>query len=475
MHKDARQRSFVLANGDLSGSWPVHVREADGSATSGVGLERLISLDQRPTLWYDARAESGGFDHVKGTPLPLAEDGSTAQDAGRTPLIPDNAHQPSIAFVPYLLTGDRYYAEEMAFWANYAMLRTYNGDGMRGAQGILQSNDVQGIAWALRNLADAAAYYPDASPVKEYLSQKVLNNLEWLDTQAPSQNAGANPGTIMWALAEQNTLAYAIDRASKLGFAGGLAYRDAIARLQLALFTGDPDHSRAEAAASVVAVAGSTPPFADYSRPQARLSLMIGVESGWAGARAAYDHLWPFLGVRPTSGRVPELAERAGWALDFYSPDGSSSTPPPGDTTATVSSEIGAAATGHSTPHGMVAAAATAALPHNIPDFGTDSSRTTVRSVQSGNWSSASTWSSGSVPTANQVVHVDPGHVVTIDTTSAVAYTVAVHGTLRFNPSVNTRFNVTNLMVMGDHGMPSMTTVGPPRDRDRGRPDCRPP
>ena len=29
VHKDARQRAFVLANGDLSGSWPVHVREAE--------------------------------------------------------------------------------------------------------------------------------------------------------------------------------------------------------------------------------------------------------------------------------------------------------------------------------------------------------------------------------------------------------------------------------------------------------------
>jgi PKD repeat protein len=100
------------------------------------------------------------------------------------------------------------------------------------------------------------------------------------------------------------------------------------------------------------------------------------------------------------------------------------------------------------------------ALPHNIPDFSADGSRPTVRSVQSGNWSSGSTWSTGQVPTANHVVHVDPGHVVTIDNTAAVAYTIAVHGTLRFNPSVNTRLKVTNLMVMGDHGMPSMTTVG---------------
>src|SRR5262249_42339753 len=64
VHKDQTQRSFVLANGDLSGSWPIHVREAEGSAKAGVGAERLVSLDQRPTLWYDHRAKPD-YDFVK--------------------------------------------------------------------------------------------------------------------------------------------------------------------------------------------------------------------------------------------------------------------------------------------------------------------------------------------------------------------------------------------------------------------------
>ena len=72
--------------------------------------------------------------------------------------------------MPYLLTGDRYYAEEMAFWANYGMLRTDDTDGIRGSGGILAANGAGGYAWALRNLADAAAYYPDASPVRAYLA-----------------------------------------------------------------------------------------------------------------------------------------------------------------------------------------------------------------------------------------------------------------------------------------------------------------
>src|SRR5215471_10340068 len=119
-HKDPTQRSFVLANGDLAGSWPVHVREAENSTTSGVGSERLISLDQRPRIWYDSRAQGDGLDYVKGGPMPIIEYGSTTPGPGQSPLIPDNAHQPSLAFVPFLLTGDRYYAEETAFWANYS-------------------------------------------------------------------------------------------------------------------------------------------------------------------------------------------------------------------------------------------------------------------------------------------------------------------------------------------------------------------
>src|SRR5207244_88448 len=198
VHKDPAQRAFVLANGDLSGSWPIHVREAENAARSGLGGERFVSLDERPSLWFDERAQQAGWDFVAGTPLPMREYTTDTPAAGQSPLLPDNAHQPSIAFVPYLLTGDRYYAEEMAFWANYGMVRTYPGDGVRGSQGILENGEVRAFGWALRNLADAAAYYPDASPMKAYLSAKVINNLQWLDAHARAQDPVANPFQILW-------------------------------------------------------------------------------------------------------------------------------------------------------------------------------------------------------------------------------------------------------------------------------------
>ena len=361
VHTDPAQRAFVLANGDLSGSWPVHMREADDSARHGVGAERLLSLDERPNLWLDERAQSAGWDYVAGTPMPMREYGTDIPAAGQSPLLPDNAHQPSIAFVPYLLTGDRYYAEEMAFWANYGMLRTYPGDGVRTSRGILENGEVRAFGWALRNLADAAAYYPDASAVKGYLSGKVVNNLQWLDAHARAQDPIANPFQILWvnmrpdgpqyiALWEQAYLAYAIDRANRHGFVGGLAERDAIARFHLKLFTSDPDYPRAEAGAYVIAVGtpsdsnpalfgtyfttmaqiwagtqGQERPFAGFYGTEARLDLMYGVQNGWPGAQAAYDYLWPFIGTAPTpcvtlGGAVlPDLTCRAGWAVDFPS------------------------------------------------------------------------------------------------------------------------------------------------------------
>ena len=406
VHKNPLQRQFVLANGDLAGSWPVHVRELENAPedVSGVGSERLVSLAQRPSVWLDNRAEEYALDaiandddyvvdYLRGLPLPVREYGVIDPEpgSGETNLIPDNAHQPSIAYVPYLLTGDFYYAEEMAFWANYAMMRLFPAEGgTRGSAGILENQETRGYAWALRNLVDAAAYYPDSSPVKPYLSERVLANLQWLDEYVNSLDPGTNPFKILWlgyrgsqdagfiALWEQLYLAYAIDRANQQGFIGGLDHRDAIAKLQLSLFTSEPDYLRSTileedvtfddrtfvpagtqldwGAPYLLNVAtvpdperswenptyftnmaeifvGTTQgpsrfdrwrPYPGYQGPEARLNLMFGVEAGWAGAQDAYDYLWPFIGVEEAFCKntsiedQPDLACRAGWALGFY-------------------------------------------------------------------------------------------------------------------------------------------------------------
>jgi hypothetical protein len=391
VYKNPTQLAFVLANGDLSGSWPFHIREPEGSTTSGVGPDRFISLDQRPTVWLDDRANTDPIvrpeDRVKGGPMQMHEYGTGIPGPGQSPLGPDIAHQPSLAYVPYLLTGDRYYGEEMGFIANYDLIHTYDGDGVRGSLGILENNEVRGYGWALRNLVDAAAYAPNAE-ARAYFSGKVRNNLTWLDNYANSQDPVKNPLKILWtgyrpefgyvSLWEQTYLAFAIDRANAQGFVGGLDHRDAIARMQLRLFT-DPAYPRlsdqgcvsldpnappplripCDWSAPYLIAAGQVPvatswngftffttmdqiaahtvgnpnlqrPYEGFYGPEARLNLMIGINNGWPGAQESYNYLYPFIGINSSacstayggngSADRPDLACRAGWAIDKYPP-----------------------------------------------------------------------------------------------------------------------------------------------------------
>ncbi|HXI27375.1 MAG TPA: HYR domain-containing protein, partial [Vicinamibacterales bacterium] len=426
VNRNPAQLQYVLANGDLSGSWPVHVREPEGGSFAGVGAGRLVSLNQRPLLWYDERAmfdfmqdgvqlppgvtdengtpitvaNSTPLDFVKGFPMPMREYTEAIPSDGQSPLTPDNAHQPSLAYVPYLLTGDRYYADEMAFWANYGMLRTYPADGTRSDLGVLDNNEVRGYGWALRNIADAAAYSPEPA-VAAYFGAKVNGNLQWLDGLA---HAATNPLHMLWAgkrpevgfisLWEQTYLAYAIDRANQQGFAGGLDHRNAIANLQLKLFTdpvwpreqpagtawaapyllaaGNPGacsfegqsfecwdtfsffNTLAEVEAATVGQDWLQRDYAGFYGPEARLDLMMLIASGSNAAVEPYNYLLPFIAERPvgcantTLGDRVDLDCRPGWALDFYpaaaapAANAAPTFTPPADITTTASSAAGA-------------------------------------------------------------------------------------------------------------------------------------
>lgn len=259
VHLDPAQRQFVLANGDLSGSQPIHIRSADGDR---------ISIDSIPDFWLDPRAHPW-------QPGPVGD-----WDA-RGPLVPDSAHQPSLAYVPYLLTGDRYYADEMTAWGDFDLLASFTSnvyEGQRGeSQGLLRGNQIRGFAWALRNLADAAAYLPDADPAKPYFTAKVANNMEWLEEWATTQStplgpawiagrsdAGDPEGTRAWiAPWEHYYLAWAIDHSNNQGFSGGELLRDQIAQFQINLFN-SPDIPREYAGSYVWAIGDWTPGGVEY-------------------------------------------------------------------------------------------------------------------------------------------------------------------------------------------------------------------
>ena len=345
-HPDPQQRRYVLAHGDIGGSFPMHLREPESGRFKGLGRGRFVSIDERNRFWMDPRA-------------PRTEQPAGTDEAGA--LIPDNAHVPSLAFIPYLLTGDRFYADEMTFWVNYALLRTIpdaysggftcRGETASGSRGLLRCNETRGIAWVLRNMADAAAHLPDGDPAVAYFADKVRNNLKDLDDLARRDPTPLGTQFYTWmrgserpdgsrtvgiATWENNYVAWAIDRANDVGFRGGLVLRDVLARWQVGLFTAGEEFPREHAGNSTYvvgtlvdpalltgrvrfftslrevyqqnALSGTrATPFPGYYGVDARLMLLIGMREGWPGAREGYDYVHQEI--------TADLAKRAGWAI----------------------------------------------------------------------------------------------------------------------------------------------------------------
>ena len=57
-----------------------------------------------------------------------------------------SAHQPSIGFLPYIVTGDYFYLEEMQFWSSYNQIWTSLGQ-RGGTQGYFYDQSLRGQAF----------------------------------------------------------------------------------------------------------------------------------------------------------------------------------------------------------------------------------------------------------------------------------------------------------------------------------------
>ncbi|MCL2092753.1 MAG: hypothetical protein FWH12_01040 [Treponema sp.] len=170
---DNRMREVMLGNGEMSGSIPIHYRE-DEYGRSFYG--RTVSIDDRVSfnlINYNGPAPLGDTD---------------------TPWHADQAHQPSLVYIPYMITGDRWFLDELYYWGGYNLAfdlyhRNTRGDipGADSSYGLI-AGQLRGVAWGLRTLSDAAAMALDSDLEKNYFRSKLINNLSWFVWR----NSGAN-------------------------------------------------------------------------------------------------------------------------------------------------------------------------------------------------------------------------------------------------------------------------------------------
>jgi len=208
IHKRADQREYLLAMGSqVAGAIALHIDEPDGS---------MLSLDNHPTFYLLSQngAQSGAEGYLGG-----GTNGNGILYSSE----PGSAHTPSLSYIPYLLTGDRYYLDEMKYWANHALLSM---PWMRdGRSGIITNNQVREIGWALRNIADAAAYTPDTDAHKAYFTEKLLNNINDLNAKASGEldttlggSQLGQPKNNSQQLFMQSYVAWGLDHVAKQGF-----------------------------------------------------------------------------------------------------------------------------------------------------------------------------------------------------------------------------------------------------------------
>lgn len=198
-----RMNEIMLSLGSCSGMLPFHYREgstglkycdngayaANPSDKSCSPANRTIdafgypvSIDARPTAVTGNQINTQPADRY--TPVGNASNNGFEFNSGTI------SHMPSLSFLPYVVTGDYFYEQEVLFlgshvvsngseFPDYALTNTGDRAHQRHRDwGYLAWRDgIRGRAWALRDLAQAAWVAADGSPQKEYFNAKLNHNM----------------------------------------------------------------------------------------------------------------------------------------------------------------------------------------------------------------------------------------------------------------------------------------------------------
>src|SRR6185437_4854518 len=183
---------YALAQTEAAGSIPWHLFDPN------TGM--YISLADYPTLWPDNAASGQSWATPLTQPIPT-----------NTGWAIDVAHEPDVAYVAYLMTGDRYYLDQLNAEASYDVAElntpfTYGGTGNIG-QGVVASagaGQVRQQAWALREVVEAAYINPVGSPEKAYFTQAMNSTFSALLSEAENSNEGQASGWIQGAYGSDN-------------------------------------------------------------------------------------------------------------------------------------------------------------------------------------------------------------------------------------------------------------------------------
>lgn len=200
----AKLKDVALGQADLAAAWPMHLREGNAAKSADrartlAALGKPVSGYARPTLAYT----SLDYSYTRS-----ADRIAVVGDRSGNGWAPDNAHQPQPFFIPYLLTGEHFYQEQMQFWAGFSLLDKpwglygyycYSKNFSPEYLGI--GGEVRGTAWAMRMAAEAAWAAPDAdTAARTWLNDAVEDTItRWEGTRGIARENNTSRPDWQWA------------------------------------------------------------------------------------------------------------------------------------------------------------------------------------------------------------------------------------------------------------------------------------
>ncbi len=173
--QDDRAKVVMLGNSEQAGTWSIHYRDKN--------TDLPLSIDDYPHCGlYGNTNDKFNSTAQRSEEFPACLDcygdrawaGKTVNDVS----VADLSHQPSIAYIPYMITGDYYHLEEQLFWTSYNFIQA--NPYYRGLdKGYAGWDQTRGQAWSLRTLGQTAFIIPDDHPMKGYFKEKLDNNRDW--------------------------------------------------------------------------------------------------------------------------------------------------------------------------------------------------------------------------------------------------------------------------------------------------------
>lgn len=140
---DESMKASLLAWAESAASFPWHLRDAK---------RNFAPLD-----WNDYPKATTYYLQEQSSPVLYLSPRPPAFRIKERPVIED-AHEPALAFVPFMLTGDLYYLEELQFMSTHFLRAS------RSFPGLFNMLQTRGWAWCLRTMSDTVYATPSKPP-----------------------------------------------------------------------------------------------------------------------------------------------------------------------------------------------------------------------------------------------------------------------------------------------------------------------